>query len=303
MSNGCLTTEFFSTLSSLPSLRKLLIDLDTYAGPGRVQDIGSFAYCHMKGNFGSLESLVLQGHLLDLSTFFGSIWHPHSLRELVIDRLLADPAEALASLLAILPSSCPNIITLRCLRERSWDGDRDEEGPVSVEDLGPLQYFPKLETFELVYEKPIDGSDEQLATLLSRCPMLTSLHLTSDPSAVDYQSGFTLASLAQLAQQRPHMQSLGLYLHVASVANLPAIIQPFKTLHDLRIASSFIITDDPDTLGDIVAYLRQLLPPTCIVHADRIPTEMLSRRDMKRAMINQRLDAWTAVKKSLAILT
>lgn len=130
--------------------------------------------------------------------------------------------------------------------------------------ITPLLANSSLTSLSLNTRQPTSLLDSDYGKIVESLPLLYSLHISPSPVTQDAQSRATCNALLQIAEERPHMKSLGLFinLHEQTLPNLTANVLQFtgKILIDFGSSRVYevtptallllrICTDDTDIRG------------------------------------------------------
>ncbi|KAG8985201.1 hypothetical protein FRB93_006044 [Tulasnella sp. JGI-2019a] len=256
------TKEIVAALGGLESLQEL--------GTWEIQR-GSFREDHsskhwefLPGTFRALKRFEMDDSFQRAADVIGINTPP----QLVHVRLqIYQPAtnSELQYFLSVLAPSCPLLKKLELHLYTRADLVADQE-PLRFESLEPLLECSELEFLEIVNNLPMVLSDENVETMASAWPRLSTLVITPDPSETPERLATSFTILRSFAQSfPPTLKNLGLFMEI-NTEELKQSSPPYKLLGvgDLNVGRSI----PKGTLMHIVAFLCDICPPGVRLVAD-----------------------------------
>lgn len=169
-----------------------------------------------RGAFPSLHELSCTARdLPDLSSFLTQPAFPLCNLVTLWCHTRAMPShEALMGLLESLTSNCHSLNTLALSFNQLAYHDENELQSIPhihLQHLVPISRLSHLQWFEFRHPYPLEGTDDDVRQLTSRCPRIKGLLLNPNPLLLKSTS-LTLIALKVLVLQCPQMQKIGLYI-------------------------------------------------------------------------------------------
>lgn len=295
------SSVILGALALLPNIREIG-HLSGRTGEGPIATNTELNEIQTADGFASLRFLHIFTRLRSLRGFFRSAFMPLRITAFAIDMAHVNTIADVKDFIAQISTGCPNLRSLVIGRTQDigvipevWQGEHQS---ITYETLSAITTIRNLKQFSITYTQPIVMSNDELISLLVRCPLLTEVTLNSEPIACS-GTALTLGVLSLLAQQCPWILTLKLYVDASSTSSLGDPLPIYKGLTSISLGTSTI--KEPDR---VAVYMSQVLPSTCelsVLPLIRSETESQLDPGVIEEMRTRR-DAWKKVKEVLPLL-
>ncbi|KAH8106492.1 hypothetical protein DFH11DRAFT_1830669 [Phellopilus nigrolimitatus] len=270
-----LTSPIMETLSNLPRLKQIQWEHKDPIFFCTIPDVARFPTLH-NGSFilltrleisQSFSSVIkLLQFIPNLTGLFLRSWDLETAE--MLQRLLMSISCSCRSLVDIMVDAMPigfNLDFLSYIREGSL-----HVSPSTFQYLS----LPSLAAFTIVWPKPFNFSNIDLALLISRLPSLTDLEFNCYPVVDIGLPKLTLDFLPYIAKLCPRLRSLGLYVNCHVALNRPSedaysddadASGAFQILEVLNLG----LSKTPTNPIPLAEYLSRIVPSFCSFTSDR----------------------------------
>ncbi|KAG6841306.1 hypothetical protein C0991_012476 [Blastosporella zonata] len=272
-----LTSDVFTALATCPrlqSIRMSTTDLEVK----ETDDLQHFMPVIEPGAFPCLREMGIKAHLWNLMSFLQSNFPAERLRHLVVQTIIIEEHDNIASFFKFVADTCPNIEVLSLMRP--YDVLPETTAGLPFACLEPLLGCTSMTSFNLITATPLNMNNSDVEKLAAAWPRLQELCLNPRQGRMNPEGDhITFEAMKSFAVHCPLLRNLELQIesYLIPPPDARKLIPKLESLVLGLVASSYA----PEELA---GFLTDITPPKCRVGG--MPYILVEYQDYVHIQVN-----------------